>query len=306
MTSVELPTTAGDRAEAAKLIGLIAVGVDDNSEACDAMALATMLARAATAELMLVTVCPDLPPPVLRKIGRTRAEAEALLQKLGALMAPKGRTMVETDWSIPRALERVVSREHPDVLVLGSSRHGPSGRVRIGMHTRQLLGEAKCSLAVAPKGLCRGGEHRLATIGVGYDGTPEAKAALMHAGWLARAAGARLRIRAVLDDRLPYVGWTPVRQDVQGMWDEVIEPEVASLRTAAEHDASATGAEATVEAERGAPVDELIALSREVDVLVIGSRRWGPAVRVLLGSTGEELMHNACCSMMVAPRPRST
>lgn len=143
----------------------------------------------------------------------------------------------------------------------------------------------------------------LAVIGVGYDGTREAEHAIRRAGTLAREAGARLRVRAVVDNRLPYVGWTPVRPYVQGMWDEAIGPDVESLRQAADREASATGAEFTVEADLGAPVDELIALSREVDLLVIGSRRWGPAVRVLLGSTGEELMHNACCSMMVVPRP---
>ncbi|HET7379786.1 MAG TPA: universal stress protein [Gaiellales bacterium] len=305
MTSVEQPMTAAGRTNGAERIGLIAVGVDDNSEACDAMVLATTIARAAGAEIMLVTVYPDLPSPVLRKIGRTPADAQARLEKLQALMAPEARVVVETDWSVPHALERVVSREHPDLLVLGSNRHGPRGRVRIGMYTRQLLGEAKCALAVAPRGLYRDGDTRLATIGVGYDGTPESRHALTRAGSLARAAGAQLRVRALVDDRLPYVGWTPVRPYVQGMWDDVIEPEVESLRNCAEREAAATGTEFTVTAEPGAPVDELIALSREVDLVVIGSRRWGPAVRVLLGSTGEALMHDSCCSVMVAPRPRS-
>jgi nucleotide-binding universal stress UspA family protein len=87
------------------------------------------------------------------------------------------------------------------------------------------------------------------------------------------------------------------------MWDDVIAPEVESLRAAAEQEASATGAEFTVEAGVGAPADTLIALSGEVDLLVIGSRRWGPALRVLLGSTGEELMRDARCSVMVVPCP---
>jgi nucleotide-binding universal stress UspA family protein len=282
---------------------LIAVGVDDNPEASDAMVLATTIARVTDAEVILATVYPDLPEPLLRKIGRTRSQAEALLRKLNAFMAPEARAVAEADWSVPHALARVVSREHPDLLVLGSSRHAPPGRVRIGMHTRQLLGEAKCSLAVAPRGLSPEGQNRLGVIAAGYDGTPEAAQAIRQAGSLARAAHARLRVRAVVDDRLPYVGWTPVRPYVQGMWDEVIAPEIESLRQAAQVQASATGAKFTVEAGSGAPVDELIALSGEVDLLVIGSRRWGPAVRVLLGSTGEELMHNARCSVMAVPRP---
>ena len=54
-----------------------------------------------------------------------------------------------------------------------------------------------------------------------------------------------------------------------------------------------------------APVaDALLALSRKVDLLVIGSRRWGPMARVLLGGTGETLLHEAHCPMLVVPRPR--
>ena len=282
---------------------LIAVGVDDNPEAFDAMVLATTIAHVTAAEVILATVYPDLPAPLLRKIGRGRTQAEALLRTLNAFMAPEARAVVEADCSVPHALAGMVSREHPDLLVLGSSRDAPPGRVRIGMHTRQLLGEVKCSLAVAPRGLCPDGQNRLRVIAAGYDGTPESEQAIRQAGSLARAAHARLRVRAVVNDMLPYVGWTPVRPYVQGMWDEVVAPEIEPLRQAAQRQASATGAEFTVEVGCGAPVDELIALSGEVDLLVIGSRRWGPAVRVLLGSTGEELMHKARCSVMAVPRP---
>jgi nucleotide-binding universal stress UspA family protein len=281
---------------------LIAVGVGDNPEAIDAMVLATTIARVTDAEIMPVTIYPDLPAPILRKLGRGRAESEALLRKLDAFMAPGARAVIEADWSVPHALARVVSREHPDLLVVGSSRHAPAGRVRIGMYTRQLLGEVKCSLAVAPRGLSPDAQNRLIVVGVGFDGTPEAEEAIRQAGSLALAARASLRVRAIVDDRLPYVGWTPARPYVQGMWDDVIAPEVESLRIAAQREASATGADFTLEARSGAPADELIALSGEVDLLVIGSRRWGPAVRVLLGSTGEVLMHNAGCPVMLVPR----
>ena len=55
----------------------------------------------------------------------------------------------------------------------------------------------------------------------------------------------------------------------------------------------------------GSPPEELIALSDEVDLLVIGSRRWGSAARVLLGGTGEAVMHKARCLVMLVPRPPS-
>lgn len=54
---------------------------------------------------------------------------------------------------------------------------------------------------------------------------------------------------------------------------------------------------------RGRPADALVALSGRVDLLVIGSRRWGPAARVLLGSTGEALLHDGACPVLAVPRP---
>jgi nucleotide-binding universal stress UspA family protein len=35
---------------------------------------------------------------------------------------------------------------------------------------------------------------------------------------------------------------------------------------------------------------------------VVGSRRWGPVARLLLGSTGEALLHDARCSALIVPR----
>jgi hypothetical protein len=42
-----------------------------------------------------------------------------------------------------------------------------------------------------------------------------------------------------------------------------------------------------------AAADSLRELSGDVDLLVIGSRRWGPMARLLLGGTGEALVHGA-------------
>jgi nucleotide-binding universal stress UspA family protein len=54
---------------------------------------------------------------------------------------------------------------------------------------------------------------------------------------------------------------------------------------------------------RGRPADRLLELCADVDLLVIGSRRWGAVARLMLGSTGEALMHDASCPVLVVPRP---
>ncbi|HEY2161565.1 MAG TPA: universal stress protein [Solirubrobacteraceae bacterium] len=284
-------------------IELIAVGVDGGAADCDAALLATAIADAARAELILVAVHPDLPPAVQRRMGTTETKALAA-QNIRGFVAPGARTVVESDRSVGHALARVATREQVDLLVVGSSRRAPEGRVQIGRRAHQLLGAAPCALAVAPRGLCSHGKLELRVIGVGYDDTPEAAEALGQAGSLARAAGARLRVRAVVDDRLPYMGVMPgYGPELQEIWGDVVQPDVESLRADAERASLATGAEAVVEVGPGSPIRELVTLSREVDLLAIGSRHWGSPASVLLGGTGEELMHWASCSVMVTPRP---
>jgi len=80
--------------------------------------------------------------------------------------------------------------------------------------------------------------------------------------------------------------------------DELLEPrgQVAARGCAARR------GRGEVEVARGRPADALAALGDQVDLLVIGSRRWGTAARVLLGSTGEAPMNDARCPVMVVPR----
>jgi nucleotide-binding universal stress UspA family protein len=286
-------------------VARIAVGIDGYLEGRDAAVLGATIARATGAELMLVAVHPDPLVVLPRELGWTgmHRQAEALLRETRDAVAPGARIDVETDWSVTRALERVVTRERRDLLVVGSSRHGPEGRVRIGNRTRQLLYDGKCALAVPPRGLSEAGECRLASIGVGYDGGGESKEALALAGRIAVAIGAPLRVRAVVDDRVRRVGWSdPGREQVLAMFDDVLEPALASLREDANAAVHATGADAEVQVVRGTPADVLAELSAQVDLVVIGSRRWGARARVLLGSVGETLMHGASCPILVVPR----
>ncbi len=284
----------------------IAIGIDGHREGQDAAVLGAMIARATGAELLLVAVHPDpliVLPAELGWVGLHK-QAEELLRDTRDSIARGARTVVETDWSVPRALGRVVEREHRDLLVVGSSRDAPEGRMRIGTRTRQLLCHCPCALAVSPRGLSTAPERRLARIAVGYDGSPEAGAALALAGSIAVAGHAELHVRAVVDDRIPDVGWSrSKRESVMTMWDQLLEPAVESLGADARAAVDAIGADAQIEVRRGQPARALGELCDEVDLLVIGSRRWGAVARVLLGSTGEALMRDASCPVLVVPTP---
>jgi nucleotide-binding universal stress UspA family protein len=255
--------------------------------------------------LVAVHLEPLALPPLGFDWSSLRKEANAMLRAARTNLAPGARIAVETDLSVPRALQRVVQREHRDLLVMGSSRHAAEGRVRIGKRTRQLLCHFECPLAVAPRGFHEHGHPGFARVGVGYDGGAESQAALALAGTIARAAGSELQVHAVLDDRMPPIWWSGLAKvaPVIPEWEEVMSEEADKLNAEAEGAAARTGANATATVARGRPADALLKFSEAVDLLVIGSRRWGPVARLLLGSTGEALLHDAACPVLVVPRP---
>jgi len=288
-----------------RTVARIAVGIDGYPEGRDAAVLASAIARATDAEVMLVGVHPD--PLVVLPDGldwkSLEKQTHAALIEVRDRLAPGARIVVETDLSIPRALHRVIRREHSDLLVLGSSRHAQAGRVRIGRRTRQLLCGFDCALAVAPRGLHERAEIRLNRIGVGYDGGPQSRAAVELAGSIAVGAKAALHVCAVVDDRFPSGGFFAGYGVLLPEWDQSVQTEVDALRERATKDARTTGARVEVAGLRGRPADRLLDLCEEVDLLVVGSRRWGAVARLMLGSTGEALLHDASCPVMVVPAP---
>jgi len=48
--------------------------------------------------------------------------------------------------------------------------------------------------------------------------------------------------------------------------------------------------------------EELAAFGDEMDILVVGSRGYGPVRRLVIGSTSEYLQRHARCSLLVLPR----
>ena len=52
----------------------------------------------------------------------------------------------------------------------------------------------------------------------------------------------------------------------------------------------------------GGPAEQLADASRQLDLLVVGSRRYGPLRRVLLGSVSSALIERVHCPMLIVPR----
>jgi len=283
----------------------IAAAVDGFPEGRDAAALGALIAAATDAELTLVNVhSPTMfPAPPNLRWKNLRRESLAALREVRDSIAPKARISAQTDSSVPRALHRMVERGHRDLLIVGSSRDAESGHTRIGKRTRQLLGHFDCPLGVARRGMATADSRPLRQIGVGYDGGPEATHALDLAALLAAATGAELRVLGGVDDRVPTLVRSAMTALVAVEWHDLMRVEVDELHRLIETAARRLPIPVRTQVTRGRPADALLELSEEVDLKLIGSRRWGPASRVLLGSTGEALLHDAACSVITVPRP---
>jgi nucleotide-binding universal stress UspA family protein len=268
--------------------------------------LAAAITGAVGGDLMLVAIEPELPlflPGVNRR--QMRRETETMLARTRESFASGARSVIEADLSSARGLKRVLGRQHRQLVVCGSSGHGPDGGVSVGRTTRQLLGQVNCALAIAPRGLSsRSAPFALRRISVGFDGGAESRAALTTAATIAAGAGAELVVYGAVDDRIPKLTWPnlwiePFRES----WNEVMDEQVAALRRTAESACAELPIPVTVEIERAVPAAFLARRSLTTDLIVIGSRRWGTSARLLMGGTGEGLVRGAHCSLLVVPRP---
>lgn len=275
------------------------VGVDGRDAGSDAVALARALA-APDAQIVLVHAYPFTEHPDRPSLhdyeDRLRADAIALLLAEGD--DPRFERRAIPDVSPARALQAEAADEDADLVVIGSCHRGVIGRVLAGDVSRAVMHGAVCPVAVAPRGY-RDHVHPVKLIGVGFDQGAPARVAAELAAELAAESGGELRVQSTI--RIP-VAFTP-GYAYSYDWPQLAEEDrKAAKRTLAEFVAS-IDVPATTTITDGVPGEELERLSLDVDLLVIGSRGWGGFRRVMLGSTGDRLVHHASCPVIVAPAP---
>jgi nucleotide-binding universal stress UspA family protein len=280
----------------------VIIGVRDVAHARDAVSLVRTLAP--EGELHLVHAYPHEPATWAeakpwRKMLSTGADR--LLHDVADATGVDARLRAVPDVSPARALQTVAADLRANLIVVGSAHHGPIGRLVAGSVARDTLSGAPCPVAVAPSGYQTA---RFGVIGVGFDGSPEAHIALRVATGLARRAGARLRVVQAVSPPLEVVAPMYPLTYAAHEWDSYGEREIALARETVEHAVARLGpdVEASGEVALGRSHKQLAALSEDVDLLVVGSRGWGPARRVLLGGTSHHLVHHATCPVLVVPR----
>ncbi len=275
----------------------IVVGVDGREGGRDALALAALLQRAFDSEIVAVHAF-----PLDHYLGRgaggeyekiVRDRAVTVVQDEVERAAVPVRPFVVADGSPGRALHRAAVAHRADLIVVGSAHRGRAGRVLAGDVTAGTLHGAPCAVLVAPRGHDdHGGQLR--TIGVGFDGSPESRAALELAHQIAEAVGARLRVICVVvppDPGGPAQDWAEHAHRRRAEAEARLEAALADL-----------GEIAAGALPVGDPAHELADAAHDLDLLVTGSRGYGPVRRLMLGSTSTRLVHEAPCPVLVLTR----
>jgi nucleotide-binding universal stress UspA family protein len=277
----------------------IVVGYDGRPQGRDAPALGSSLARALDAPLIVAAVYPseDVLSPLSPE--QRRASAERLAKDGMGELAPglDTRPYPVAGRSPAHGLHDLAEAEDAAALVVGSSHRGALGRVLAGNVATQLLSGSPCPVAVAPRGLA-GGPAPLRALGVAFDASPESWTALQRAAALALASGGSVRIIHALE---PLPGPTGSPSET----DRILRERRARRELASEQAVASVSREVHPEARIavGDPVRVLETEAHDgLDLLVMGSRGFGPVRRVLLGSVSSQLVRLAPCPVLVVPR----
>ena len=274
----------------------VLVGVDGRPGGRDAIALAQLLAAPA-ADLTLAHVYGGAwmlgRAGALLLVGE-REYSEQLLARAAEVTAAS-RPALTVSWpsrSVGRGLHELAEQRAADLLVVGSRRRGIVETVLTGDHTLASLNGAPCAVAIAPSGY-GSNERRLDNVGVGDDGSAEGEQALQAARELAvrhRSAISALSVVSLQSIPTGNVGPAP---DWTEMTARLIDGERHRLQ-------GLDGVEGR--AIYGEPDAELARFGEDLDLLIVGSRGYGPLGRLFSGSTSTYLARHVNCPLLVLPR----
>jgi nucleotide-binding universal stress UspA family protein len=279
------------------------IGYDGAGNSEDALALGAGLTPALGAEPLVASVVPYLDHLISRGELDEMTQAEARRIDVAARSHLPGldvETRALADDSPARALHGLIESEHPLALVIGSAHRGAIGRVFVGDVGAALLSGASCAVAVAPRGYAERAHGTPLRIAVAVNDSDESDAALASAVALAEKLNCSLAVFTVAEPvrygyAVPFsvvdtrVLTETTRQQAERTLDRALERVPAGLPV--EH-----------RLLTGDPADLIANAAADFDLLIVGSRGYGPVRRALLGSVSARLAHTAKCPLLVLPR----
>lgn len=289
----------------AATVSHVVVGYEGDPTGLDVMAFARTWAEAGGDQLTVVTVYPGSAPIGIGRVDAEwvaygRDEADRLLDDARPLAGSTRAQFkrVQAD-SAAHGIHDLLEGSEGDtpLVVLGSRRTRGLRRTYPGSTAERLLQGSPVPVAVVPWGYADTAEHQLKTVTVAFLDTADGRVALDHAARIAAHLGARLDVLTVLPDTrvVPSLGDSRgYAVDQRRAYQESLDQALASVPD----EVRATG-----RLIDGPVVDALADLTPDqTDLLVCGSRGYGPVRRVLLGGVSARVVRHARVPVVVVPR----
>jgi nucleotide-binding universal stress UspA family protein len=285
--------------------GKIMIGFEPTEQGEDAVALAEVLCEVLAATPVVVQVMP-WPRYLMDAEDYEAALAEATKTSFATLrdrLAPLNpQTRAVADPSAAEALYALAEQERASLLVIGSTHRGSVGRTLLGSVGESLLHGAPCAVAVAPKGFAAREARRVLELGVAFDGSPESWTALETAIGLSERLHAKLKVFTVAE--VGHYGYATSLSVLTAaeFHDYELEDKQRILDLALNRAPAGLPIEGRPLRGSAAPALTEAAAASDLDLLVLGSRGYGPIKRTLLGSVSAAVIRSAPCPVLVLPR----
>ena len=283
------------------MLDKIIIGHDATDRGDDALTLGRLLSASGNGELVVAHVYVSATYIAAAIYAEWR---EALRQGADDLLttalgdAADVRKEVIESSSVVRGLHDLAREERAELLVVGSRHRAGVGRILLGSVAEDILHGAPCGVAIAPAGF-HSAEQQIDRVGVGYDGQPESRLALVRAAELARTIGVGLSIIGLVEHVEAPVGakgfaFAGARDLKRARFEHMRSELDRALVSVSD------GLDASVKLIDGET--ETLADQDDVNLMVVGSRGYGPIRHVLLGSVSTHLVRDARFPVIVYPR----
>jgi nucleotide-binding universal stress UspA family protein len=279
----------------------IVVGIDGSQQSGAAVRWAAAEARRHDAPLRILIAYSwngpaealggvgELPDVIAQQFDQMATAAAAEARALEPGIDVSGAAVIGDPVSALRQASRAAA-----MLVVGNRGRGGFASLLLGSVGQQVATHATCPVVVV-----RGQrETPSGPIAVGVDGSASAQRALALGFDQAQRRDCGLLAVRSYPPPMPQYGMAvpPLPYD----------PQAASRDAARDLDATLTPWRDKYPAVRvktlvapGSPAQNLIDVSREAALVIVGSRGYGPLVGSLLGSVGQHLLHHADCPVMI-------
>jgi nucleotide-binding universal stress UspA family protein len=265
----------------------------------DAVTLAARLAAVLSSHMTIVYPYHPLLASVSGEEAEeyVRGEVQALVAGIEGLAAPTYHWS-PSPWPI-HALHELASYEKAQLIVFGAAREGLADHLHVSLMERMVHG-APCAVGVASAGYADSDSAEARRIGVGFSDSEEGRTAIHLAGELAEIVAGELEVIAGSGLSPALASYAFSSPSLPAVEDEMYAETKANLERVAGE--LGVGVPVHLETIRGDPSDVLIERSSNLDILMLGSRAYGPLRHVLLGSVSARVMREAHCPVLVVPR----